>query len=159
MRSLKAASGSSVRVSSQSPPTVLGVHSFLKLKIPFGVCMNAKRIGRVVAAPNAGVMASSTGKASVAPIPRRTVRRGIAFLKSTIANPPHLKRCAFDDAKDDRRPRLIIRGRLACDLANGSLVVLFQATTERIGQQPLGERFNEHVPLFHQDIAQACRPV
>ena len=46
MRSLKAASGSSVRVISQLAPTVLGVHSFFKLKIPFGVCMNAMRIGR-----------------------------------------------------------------------------------------------------------------
>ncbi len=47
MRSLKAASGSSVRVNSQSAPTALGVHSPFKLKIPFGVCMNAMRIGRV----------------------------------------------------------------------------------------------------------------
>jgi hypothetical protein len=102
MRSLKAASGSSVRVNSQLAPTALGVHSPFKLKIPFGVCMNAMRIGRVVGAPKAGVMESSMGKARVAPTPRRKVRRGIAFLKITIANPPHLKWCALDDAKNDR---------------------------------------------------------
>ena len=101
MRSLKAASGSSVRVNSQLAPTVRGVHSFLKLKIPFGTCMNAIRIGRLVAAANAGVMASSMGRARVAPIPRTKVRRGIAFLKMTIASPPHLKWCAVDDAKND----------------------------------------------------------
>jgi len=101
MRSLKAASGSSVRVNSQLVPTLLGVHSPFKLKIPFGVCMNAMRIGRVVAALNAGVMASSMGKARVAPTPRKKVRRGIDCLKITIAHSPHLKWCALDDAKND----------------------------------------------------------
>jgi len=52
-------------------------------------------------AAKAGVMASSTGKARVAPMPRRTVRRGIDFLKITIASPPHLKWCAVHDAKND----------------------------------------------------------
>ena len=33
--------------------------------------------------------------------PRKKVRRGIATLKLTIANPPHLKWCAVDDAKND----------------------------------------------------------
>src|SRR5215471_11524850 len=102
MRFLKAASGSSVLVSSQLAPTDRGVHSFLKLKIPFGTCMNAMRTGRLVAAEKAGVMASRRGSASVAPIPRKRVRRGIAFLKTTIASPPHLKRSALDDAKNDR---------------------------------------------------------
>jgi hypothetical protein len=46
-------------------------------------------------------MESSMGKARVAPTPRKKVRRGIAFLKITIANPPHLKRRALDDAKND----------------------------------------------------------
>ena len=55
-----------------------------KLKIPFGICMNAMRVGRVVAAANAGVMASSMGRASVAPTPRKKVRRGIAFLKTML---------------------------------------------------------------------------
>ena len=49
----------------------------------------------------AGIMASSIGRASVAPTPRRNVRRGRALLKTTIAGPPHSKRCAVDDAKDD----------------------------------------------------------
>jgi hypothetical protein len=101
MRSLKAVSGSSVRVSSQLAPVVLGVHSPFKLKIPFGVCMNAMRVGRVEGAANAGVMASSTGKARVAPTPRKKVRLGIATLKITIASSPHLKWCALDDAQND----------------------------------------------------------
>src|SRR5580704_17736385 len=101
MLSLKGASGSSVRVISQSAPTVLGVHSFFKFMIPFGVCMNAMRIGRVVSAPNAGVMASSIGNASAAPAPRKKVRRGIDFLKITIVYPPHLERCTVDDTNND----------------------------------------------------------
>src|SRR5262245_10827852 len=158
MRSLKAASGSRVRVSSKLAPTVLGVHSPFRLKIPFGTCMNAMRVGRFVAAVSAGVMASSMGRASVAPTPRRNVRRGIAYLKTTIANPPHSKWCALDDAKNDRRPLLIVHGSLARDLAQGRVVVLFQPATQCIGQQPLGEVFNEHVLFLQQDIAQARRP-
>src|SRR5262245_58025902 len=159
MRSLKAASGSRVRVSSQLAPTVPGVHSFLKLKIPFGTCMNAMRIGRLVAAANAGVMASSMGRARVAPTPRTKVRLGIAFLKTTIAGLPHLKWCAFDDSTTDCRPLGMMHASLARDLAKGRVVVLFQATTQRISQQPFGEGFNEHVLFLQQDIAQARRPV
>src|SRR5262245_11709921 len=101
MRPLKAASGSSVRVSSQLAPAVLGVHSPFILKIPFGVCMNAMRVGRVAGAANAGVLASSTGRSMVAPTPREKVRRRIATLKTTIASPPHLKLCDLDDAEND----------------------------------------------------------
>ena len=36
---------------------------------------------------------------------------------------------------------------------------LLQATTQRIGQQPLGEVFNEHVLSSQQDFAQARRPL
>src|SRR6266850_513449 len=53
----------------------------------------------------------------------------------------------------------MMRGSLARDPAKGRVVVLFHATTQRIGQQPLGEGFNEHVLFFQQDSAQARRPV
>src|SRR4030095_15843292 len=159
MRSLKPASGWSVRGNSQSAPTLFGVHSPFKLKIPFGVCMNAMRIGRGEAAPNAGVMASSMGKASVAPTPRRNVRRGIDFLKITIADSPHLKWCALDDAKNDCGPFLIVRGSVARDLAKRRVVSVSQATAQLIRQQALGEAFHEQVPFLHQDFAQARRTV
>src|SRR5579863_5364407 len=56
--------------------------------MPFGTYTTPKRlIGLAVVAAKAekaGTMLSSSGSASVAPIPRKTVRRGIAFLKTII---------------------------------------------------------------------------
>ena len=63
--------------------------------------MNVIRIGRLLSADSAGVMASSTGSASAAPAPRSNVRRGMDFLVITIAGPPHLEWRAVDDAKND----------------------------------------------------------
>src|SRR5215510_4382305 len=100
-RSLWSASGSRVRVIPSSGPSAFGAHSFLRFMIPFGTWMKHIRTGRAVSADMAGVMASSTGKASVAPAPRKKVRRGIYFLLITIAYPPHLERGAVDDPKND----------------------------------------------------------
>jgi hypothetical protein len=71
------------------------------LKMPFGICMNAMRVGRVVSTANAGVIASNIGNASAAPAPRKNVRRGMDFLRITISHSPHLEWGAVDDAKDD----------------------------------------------------------
>jgi hypothetical protein len=52
--------------------------------------MNAKRIGRAGGAAKAALMASSTGRARLAPVPRKKVRRGMDFLRIAIAiaHPP-----------------------------------------------------------------------
>src|SRR5687768_5304824 len=97
----KPATGSSVRVISHSSPSVLGVHSFFKFMMPFGICMNAMRIGRLASCAKAGVIASRKGRATAAPAPRRNVRRGTEILRITIAHSPHLEWGAVDDAKDD----------------------------------------------------------
>src|SRR5438477_3514520 len=100
MRSRNGASGSRIGDRAKPAPSVAGVH--LSIMMPLGTSMNDRRIGRAVAAAKAGVMASSTGRARAAPVPRRKARRGIDFLVITIACPPHLKRRALDDAENDR---------------------------------------------------------
>src|ERR1700681_2588579 len=106
MRSWKGASGSRIGVKAKPGPSVAGVH--LSIMIPFGTSMNAMRTGRAVAAAKAGVMASSTGKARTAPVPRKKARRGMDFLVITIAHPPHLKWRALHDAENDGRPPLVV---------------------------------------------------
>src|SRR5258705_7596112 len=158
MRSRKASIGLRVCVISQPVPSVLGVHSLFKLKMPLGTSRNAMRIGRLASTARAGVIASSMGKAITAPAPRKNVRRGMDFLKITIFCSPHLERSAVYDAKNNGRPLLVVRGSFTRDLANNGVVVLFDAAAERISQEPLGEVFNEHSPLLHQELAQALRP-
>src|SRR5579871_5336597 len=101
MRSRNCASGCRVGVSSKSAPSVLGVHSPLRFMIPLGTSMNDMRIGRAFSTAKAGVMASNMGKARAAPAPRKKVRRGMDFLVTSIAHPPHLKRVALDDTEND----------------------------------------------------------
>src|SRR5271154_1306147 len=56
--------------------------------MPFGTYTTPKRliglVGDAAKAEKAGTMLSSSGSARVAPIPRSTARRGIAFLKTII---------------------------------------------------------------------------
>src|ERR1044071_4905049 len=157
MRSLKSASGSSTGVSAKSAPSVAGVH--LSIMIPFGTSMNDRRTGRAGSAANAGVMASSTGKARAAPVPRRNARRGSDFLVSIIACSPHLKRHAFDDAENDGRPAVVVGVGFTDDLAQNRTVVFLYAAAQRVGQEPLGERLDEKAFLVEQDLAQASRAV
>src|SRR5216684_1340773 len=109
MRSRKASSGLRVGVISQSVPSVLGVHSWFKLNMPFGTSKNAIRIGFAASTANAGVIASNMGRASVAPAPRKNVRRGMDFLRITIFHSPHLEWGAVDDTKNHGRPFLVVR--------------------------------------------------
>src|SRR5882724_5038261 len=159
MRSRKASSGLRVCVISQPVPSVLGVHSLFKLKMPLGTSMNAMRIGRLASTAKAGVIASSMGRATTAPAPRKNVRRGMDFLKITIFCSPHLERSAVDDAKNNGRPFLVIRRRFTRDLTNNGMVVFFDPATQRIGQKPFGEVFDEHAAFLQQDMAQALRPI
>src|SRR5258706_7078896 len=148
MRSRKASIGLRVCVISESVPSVLGVTSLFKLKMPFGTSMNAMRIGRLVSTAKAGVIASSIGKATTAPAPRKNVRRGMDFLKITIFCSPHLERGAVDDAKNNGRPFLVIRGRFTRDLTHNGMVVFFDPATQCIGQKPFGEVFDEHAAFL-----------
>ena len=56
--------------------------------MPFGTYMTPNRLIGFAAvfamADSAGTMLSSSGNASIAPMPRNTVRRGIAFLEMII---------------------------------------------------------------------------
>ena len=56
--------------------------------MPFGTYTTPKRFTGAAAvrarAESAGTMLSSSGSASVAPMPRRTVRRGMAFFAMNI---------------------------------------------------------------------------
>src|SRR5262245_38091 len=132
MRSLNWASGSSTGVRAKPVPSVAGVH--LSIMIPFGTSTKHMRIGRAVCAANAGVMASREGRANAAPAPRKKVRRGMDFLKITIAHTPHLKWRAFYNSENDGGPALVIGCRFARDLANDRAIVLLDAAAERVGQ-------------------------
>src|SRR2546425_13051155 len=86
MRSLKAANGSRIGVSSYPLPSAAGVH--LSMMIPFGTVKNESRVAVLDAgsagAPKAGNMASRSGNATAVPDPRKNVRREIDFLKIII---------------------------------------------------------------------------
>ena len=59
--------------------------------MPFGTYMTPKRLIGLAAvfciADSAGIMLSSSGSASIDPMPRSTVRRGMAFFEMIIARP------------------------------------------------------------------------
>ena len=56
-------------------PTAFGANSLARFMIPLGTATKPMRVGRGVTAANAGVMASSRGRASAAPVPFKNVRR------------------------------------------------------------------------------------
>ena len=86
-RSLNGSIAFSVGVNSKSRPTASGVH-FPRMA-PFGMYTKPRRrtgVASVLArAVAAGIIASSKGRATVAPMPRRKVRRGINFFVMIIA--------------------------------------------------------------------------
>src|SRR5919198_2520722 len=59
--------------------------------MPLGTYMTPNRLIGLAAvfcsADNAGIMLSSSGSASIEPMPRRTVRRGMAFFEMIMVNP------------------------------------------------------------------------
>ena len=64
------------------------------MTMPFGTYITPNRVTGLAAvfcsAVSGGTIASSSGSASVAPMPRRTVRRGIAFLVISMGAPTGL---------------------------------------------------------------------
>src|SRR5205807_6844512 len=81
MRSLNSLNGSRVGDSLKSRPTPSGAHAFVFT--PLGMYRKARRTGMAALAPAvvaAGIIASSHGRARLAPAPRRTVLREILIL-------------------------------------------------------------------------------
>src|SRR5262245_34115049 len=98
----------------------------------------------------AGTMASSSGNATVAPTPRRNVRRGSANFVITIEQPPylrnrnwaritligaavrqlHLERHARDHALDESSKPQVVARRVALDPPDGRCIARFEAAAQ-----------------------------
>src|SRR5260221_12938734 len=137
--------------------------------MPFGTYITPKRFTGLAAVPasaeSAGTMLSRNGSASVAPMPRRTVRRGIAFLEMNIhrslffrhaqrlaaLSGAHAERRAADDAADDgRRPIVTLRG-FPRNFPDRRLIVVFEAAANRVRQQLCGKRADEILLVTRQE--------
>src|SRR5687768_2600815 len=103
----------------------------------------------------AGIMASSSGSAIVAPTPRSTVRRDRCFFVTNIvtlllprvivgwrrrAEP---ERLAQSDAGQDRRETVVLPLRVAHDAPHGRHVVVLDAAAERMNHELLGQGLHE----------------
>src|SRR5664279_3873093 len=98
-----------------------------------------RRTGAVVAAgAKAGIMASSRGKATAVPMPRRIVRRERDFLVTNIRVAScsfggsdlcgaHLERRAFHGRENQGRPSIVVGCRGAVNGPDGGGVVVFEA--------------------------------
>src|SRR3954467_12672748 len=151
---------------SKSRPTRAGCHS--SWRAPCGKYTNARReLGFAALCAStvpAGIIASSSGRAIVAPAPLRTVRRDSFFLKTNIYSPPKLlvgcslrRRCAGrigaafaeriagDDAKDERLEPVVVRARLADDATDGRHVAVIEGAAQGVGQEILRQRLHELV--------------
>ena len=101
VRSRCGAIGCRIGENAKSRPVAAGVQC--SIAMPLGTYNTPKRrMPRAAVfrtAERAGTMPSSRGRASVAPRPRRTVRRGIAFLVMIMSLAPRLERagCAGFD--------------------------------------------------------------
>src|SRR5260370_18674458 len=114
------ASGYRIGVGSNPAPSVFGVHLSIG-HIPLGTYTIPSRTGDLTAAvANAGTIESNSGSAIAAPIPRRSVRRGIAFLKTTmprytsfhtLSRRTLLKRRALNNPETEHRTTIIARSR------------------------------------------------
>src|SRR5262245_3298983 len=104
-------------------------------------------------AVKAGTIASSRGRLTVAPSPRRKVRRGSDIFVTIMAKSSleilrvpgssHHKRVARRDADDEGRELELVGRGAAHDAANHRHVVVLDAATERVGEQLLGEGRDE----------------
>src|SRR5262245_50085411 len=114
-------------------------------------------------------MLSSKGSASVAPSPRKMVRRGKHFfvaIRATptsslftgtrdvfrgrpirsrirLLRPPHLERHALDYAQNNRRPAVIACGRPLHDRSYSRPIVIFNSSAKSVSQEFLGDCCDE----------------
>src|SRR5262245_7733433 len=114
----------------------------------------------------AGIIESSSGSASVTPMPRRKVRRGRYFfvinaitfsplclcasvcrrhVKSVLALHFHLKRRALDHAENQVREPIATFRRIAHHAAHGWHVVILRLAPDAVHHQLLGQRRDEHI--------------
>src|SRR6267142_499735 len=119
----------------------------------------------------AGTIASSSGSASVAPAPRRTVRLDMCFLVRNISSVllltghaqlialsrlhVHLKCLAPDDAGDDRRQAILRSCRIPHNRSHQRHILILEAAAEGIREALLGDHPNELTLITHQQVAQA----
>src|SRR5262245_18849489 len=87
--SRKRSRGFRMRVNSKPAPVAFGVQSLITM--PLGTYVKERRTGDFAnraGAANAGVIASSIGSATTAPMPFKKVRRGRCFRVTIIAGTP-----------------------------------------------------------------------
>src|SRR5579863_1284251 len=132
-------------------------------------------------AVEAGIIASSSGSASVTPLPFKTVRREMCFLVINIAavfsyllqlmlsSRPllvvgarlhvHLERSALHDTQDDCGEGVVTRGRISHDGPYQGHVLILDAPAQRIGHHFLCNNPCKLIGTAHQRIAEAGHPV
>ena len=87
----------------------------------------------------AGTIDSSSGSASVTPVPRRNVRRERCFfvMNVTARVPPSYRfiwnGTLLHDADDERREPVVVAGRVANDGAHGRHVEVLDPPAQRVG--------------------------
>src|ERR1700733_7027961 len=128
-------------------------------------------------AVEAGIIASSSGSASVTPVPFKTVRREMCFLVINIAAvfsyvlPPmlssrpllvvgarlhvHLKRSALHDTQDDCGEGVVTACRIAYDRPHQGHVLILDAPAQGVGHHFLGNHACELIGTAHQRSAEA----
>src|SRR5215510_4084979 len=121
----------------------------------------------------AGIIESSSGSASVTPMPRWKVRRGRYFfvmndmIRSLSARPEaralrlhlHLERCALGDAENQIRETIAVLRRVAHQRAHGRHVVVLRLASDAVHHQLLGQRRDEDILAIEQRLTQARRTV
>ena len=130
----------------------------------------------------AGTMASSSGSDTAAPMPRSTVRRETALrVRYIVGSPataaraaarrgrtggrrrhqrggglvglPHLERHARDDAHEEARKPVVVRGGIADDRPHRRHVARVEQTAEAITEEVLGEGRDEGVGVGQHGAA------
>ena len=109
-------------------------------------------------AVSAGIIASSSGNATVAPTPRRIVRREIAFLVTIMILSSSSETARFSRARESSTTSGSRRRRRPDDSAYRRRVVVFQPAAGRIGQQPFGDGPDELLFLRDKSTAQRRGP-
>src|SRR5689334_18995574 len=71
----------------------------------------------------------------------------------------HLERRAPDDAGDQRREFVVIRGGVAHDAAHSGHVVVFQSAAERIRQKLFAHHSDEDIGAARESPAQFLRSI
>src|SRR5579871_1482650 len=155
---------------SKPDPSCAGVH--LSMVAPCGRYMPQKRLLGMAAVLArgvcAGIIESSSGRASETPTPRKNVRRGkCCFVTILIVGPsiawcflhPHLKRRALDDPQDQIRESVVIRRCAAHYAANHWHVVILRFAPDSVHHQLVGHRSDESLGAVEQRLSQTGGPI